>query len=295
MISATLDSIQAQTCQDFEVIVVDDGSTDRTVQVIAERYPKIRILQQANQGPGTARNHGAEFASGEYITFLDSDDLWFPWTLETYAQAIIENENPSFIAGKPFVFSDIEELNDVSVSDITVDKFTDYLASSDQWRWFGVSSFVISRNAFLEVGGFLNGRVNSEDAELALRLGEASGFIQVLRPHTFGYRSHTGNVTNDHAKSKMGLQKLLDNESTGKFPGGDDRKSERWRIISRHVRPYSIMAARDGDWHCAASLYRQTIPWHLQSLRWKYLIWLPVLTVVGVIKRLASKQMSPNA
>src|SRR5215210_546291 len=94
LIAATLDSILDQDFGDQEVIVVDDGSTDGTLEVLARYGDRIRVFQQENQGPGAARNHAIRHARGEYISVFDSDDLRFRWTLSTYAQAIRENGRP---------------------------------------------------------------------------------------------------------------------------------------------------------------------------------------------------------
>lgn len=75
LIGATIENMLNQSVSPYEVIVVDDGSTDRSVEVIRSFGEKVRLIEQTNQGPGAARNRGLEVASGEYIQFMDSDDL----------------------------------------------------------------------------------------------------------------------------------------------------------------------------------------------------------------------------
>jgi glycosyltransferase involved in cell wall biosynthesis len=80
-LSQAIESILDQTYKDFEIIAVDDGSTDHTPHII-ESYPKIRYFFQTNSGPASAKNFGIKHARGEYFAFLDADDLWMPTKLQ---------------------------------------------------------------------------------------------------------------------------------------------------------------------------------------------------------------------
>ncbi len=77
-IRQTLDSVLAQTYRDFEVLVIDDGSTDGTAEIATDYGEPVRVLRQENAGPSAARNHGIREARGDFVAFLDADDLWRP-------------------------------------------------------------------------------------------------------------------------------------------------------------------------------------------------------------------------
>jgi len=99
----TLDSCFAQTYADFEVIVVDDGSSDGTLEALGTNTdPRLVVVPQQNAGPAAARNHGMRRARGSYIAFLDSDDLWYPEFLAT-AQAQLEAEPNVLLYGQIIV------------------------------------------------------------------------------------------------------------------------------------------------------------------------------------------------
>ena len=89
-LSACVDSVLAQTMPDFEVLLIDDGSTDGTLalaQALAARDARLRVLHQENAGVSAARNLGLAHARGEWITFVDSDDLLAPDALEIMLSA----------------------------------------------------------------------------------------------------------------------------------------------------------------------------------------------------------------
>src|SRR5262245_47305484 len=76
LLATTLKSVFAQRFTDFEIIVVDDGSTDATMDYLESLEHRVKVFGQQNQGPGAARNRGARHSGGAYLAFLDSDDLW---------------------------------------------------------------------------------------------------------------------------------------------------------------------------------------------------------------------------
>ncbi|MGA0164282.1 MAG: glycosyltransferase family 2 protein, partial [Bdellovibrionota bacterium] len=94
-ISDTIESVLSQTLTDFEMLVIDDGSSDTSVEIIksySERDSRVRLLRlEKNQGPGAARNLGISEARGRFIAFLDSDDLWHSEKLEKQIRFMISN------------------------------------------------------------------------------------------------------------------------------------------------------------------------------------------------------------
>ena len=95
-IKESIDSVLNQTCQDFELILIDDGSTDSTGQILEDyrnRYKSVKVIFQENKGVSSARNTGIENSDGEFIAFLDSDDLWIPEKLEIQKNFFEENDS----------------------------------------------------------------------------------------------------------------------------------------------------------------------------------------------------------
>lgn len=285
MIVETLDSVFAQRLADFEVLVVDDGSTDDTVAILQTYAGRLRVLVQPNRGPGAARNLAAEHARGEYLAFLDSDDMWFPWTLETYAQVLRgSTDAPALVVGKPQVFGRTEDLRKIDDAPCTVTAFSDYYASGDEWRWYGASSFVIRADAFRAVGGFAPVWINGEDADLAMRLGTSAGFVQVTSPMTFGYRDHGGSLVSQTGRTLAGVQFQLRTELDGGYPGGASRARERREILTRQVRPMILTCLAERRFAAAWQLYWSTWSWHLALGRLRFLLGFPLLALQAVMR-----------
>ncbi len=103
-ISDAIDSVLQQTYQNFELIVVNDGSTDRTEDILKKISNSIHLISQSNQGAASARNKGIMAAQGEYISFLDSDDIWFKDTLKLQHEYLTSHLYFGLVYGKRQVF-----------------------------------------------------------------------------------------------------------------------------------------------------------------------------------------------
>jgi glycosyltransferase involved in cell wall biosynthesis len=264
LIRSTLDSALAQSNREDslqEIIVVDDGSTDDTLVILAEYQALnpglIRYIRQDNAGPGAARNRGLREARGNYIAFLDSDDLWFPHALRTYRSVIEQNQSPSVVIGSAIAFSEIDTLPcSIASSELIITKFTDFFSTAELHLWHGCSAVVALTDALRTAGGFTERNINAEDTDLWLKLGTAPGVVILRSPATVGYREHSGGVVRDMTKTREGMLYLIRQETSGCYPGGKDRRAQRMTMLTRHLRAASMHCLAAGQTKDAWLLYR---------------------------------------
>lgn len=175
----TLESVFAQTFPPHEIIVVDDGSQDRTAEVVSQLAPRVRLIRQGNAGPAAARNHGIREATGEWIALLDSDDTWLPEKLQRQAREL----RPDVALVHCYIVEAVDE----------VDAELDF---ETLWRGnrIGTSSVILSKSAFNAVGGFNEDRrmMGVEDYNLWLRLaGAGLKIVTVKEPLSSYTRTET--------------------------------------------------------------------------------------------------------
>jgi glycosyltransferase involved in cell wall biosynthesis len=279
LVGATLDSVAAQTETDYEVVVVDDGSTDDGAAVVRMHPLGVRYLRQANAGPGIARNTGIAAARGTYVVFLDSDDLWFPWTLAAYREAIARHEAPSLLGGTGVPFDDtgapLDNTDAPGAEDplgvLRTRVYLDFLAAARKGVYVSSNIAAARREALEAVGGFAETDMNAEDHDLALRLGTAPGFVQVWAPPLVHVRQHAAQLTGQLLKTWTGWSFILEGERAGRYPGGPARALDRRTLMCQSIRSLSLDLLAAGEVPPAFDLYARTLPWQVRLGRWRYL------------------------
>lgn len=192
-IEETIKSVQQQTFTDFEIIVINDGSQDRTLELV-ERVedPRLKVLSYNNSGLPTARNRGISHATGEYIAFLDADDLWTPDKLEAQLAALqkspeagvayswtnfMDEKGESFRVGEPIWFEG------------------NVYAELLNWNFIASGSNPLIRKKAIEsVGEFDSTLRSCEDWDFWLRLAARWAFVVVPKPQIL-YRLSSGTMS----------------------------------------------------------------------------------------------------
>lgn len=188
LICQAIDNLFQQTYSNFELIVVDDGSTDDTQSKLRQYGNRIRVITQSNAGPAIARNRGAAAARGEIIAFQDSDDLWKPAKLERQVAAL-EKAGSSVPCCLSNAVMRIVDGREISSFDISLIHF-----SHDEGLWLNVlevlaTRFVlfnqtaaIRREVFEKLGGFDEGLKYLEDYDLPMRLAFEGPWTFIREP-----------------------------------------------------------------------------------------------------------------
>ena len=194
-----LDSVLAQTYRDFEVIVVDDGSSVDIEAGITDHPAQAKVIKQPHQGPAAARNHGLEHASANTSAFLDSDDLWQPNKLETFMAAMAAQPDVNIFygpmrpineQGKP-VHGRTKPCHDGWISE-------KLFCSS----FVHVPTVVCRKKTVLDANGFNHSLPVCEDYDLWLRLSVYEPFALIKEPYALR-RLHSDRLSKENMSRNL--------------------------------------------------------------------------------------------
>ncbi len=258
-INATIESALRQTFDDFEIVVVDDGSTDGTLaRVQSFRDRRLRVLEQPHRGAPTALNTAVGAARGKYIAFLDHDDLWVPTKLQRHVEFL--DRNPGVVA--TFCWSGLIDEHDQPIDlhpshwrgPISFRQLLeDYVVGSS-------STVVMRRSAILTVGGFDVQFPRCHDFDLLLRIALAwpNGVCAIPEELTL-YRRHSNQMSRDWCQMHREWNAMLEKfrKSEPKATGAAERLAR-----SNINRYFAYLAYEGAEFVQALGFVRQSLRAH---------------------------------
>jgi glycosyltransferase involved in cell wall biosynthesis len=198
-VGETIESILAQSYPHREVIVVDDGSTDGTLDALERFGDRIRVIQQPNRGPAAARNRGMCASRGEFIGFLDADDLWVEGKLELQLERFRTRPELALTGGclKSFWIPELDHERR-ALEDHPYHR---------KRAGLSVCSALARRELFERLGGFDPELRMGEDTDWFMRMMKAGEEYEILDDLLVHRRQHTSNLTR---RSRPSQEKVLD-------------------------------------------------------------------------------------
>jgi Glycosyl transferase family 2 len=235
-ISEAIQSVLAQTYEIAEIIVVDDGSRDRTAEVSAG-FPRTRVIQTPNAGQGAARNTGIDAATGEWIAFLDHDDVWLPQKTEIQLACVAP---------------------DTAV--VHANRF-DPIHFGNLWHrqaHISPSGALVRKQALLDVGGFDESRaiIGVEDLNLWLRIALRGGRFVQSETNLFEWRKTGQNQSENDLR--MVRAELTNFDTLGRQLSCPTNEVERMKQASRIEYAKNLIAKK--QWDDAAQLLHECAP-----------------------------------
>ena len=194
-IQETINSILNQTFENIEVIISNDGSTDSTLEIVSNiSDSRIKILSYPNAGVSASRNRGISQAKGEYISFMDADDLWTPDKLELQWQALQDNPQASVAySWTDYIDESSNFLKSGRRIKVNGDAFSKLLVTNFLENG---SNPLISKEAVEKVGGFDESLFAAEDKDMWLKLSVDYEFVCVEKPQIL-YRSSMNSLSSN--------------------------------------------------------------------------------------------------
>src|ERR1700738_15421 len=256
-IENAVNSALSQSYKAREVIVVDDASSDNSVDILKTFGNSLRLIcATENIGANPARNLGTSIAAGDYLVFLDGDDLLSPWALSTYKTAISATQAPIVLSRLFFFEGTQSPETEEPPGEIT---FVEYenLIQKDRTHRASASATVVEKTTFQQAGGWTEGLFHLDDLDIMMKLGVSGRCVQILSPTTTCYRVHSGNTVRQVAPFIPAMLTLIRKEKTGQYPGGPQFRFQRYAFLGGPIFFWIKKCLRARLYASARSLFLQ--------------------------------------
>lgn len=270
-IEHTLNSVLNQTFDDYEIIIVNDGSTDRSQEIVMQfTNAKIKYFSKENQGVSVARNFGIEKATANYIAFLDADDLWFSNHLAHLRALIEKHPNTGIYASRYQLIFKNQSIYIPQFKGIPLDYsgiVADYFKSSLHYAIATSSSVAVSKEIFKTVGFFDTSVSAGEDTDMWIR-------IALKYPVIIGESitaSYVHSVKNSLSKKSI-LQKKI--KAFDFYREDELRNPSLKKYLDLYRMEYALQYKMEGKPELAQKLFKDIYPENI-PLKSKVLFYTP--------------------
>lgn len=254
----TINSLIKQNYSHYEVIMVDDGSTDRTSEIIRfyeKKDYRFRSFRQENKGVSAARNKGVDLARGEFISFLDADDLFYDNSLTDRVKALVAENNSALLGvfcPAEMIFPNGESMGLPILFNYSLPNDKLYFSFTPE-SLFNPSCVIVKKSKFLETGGFDETINHGEDFDMWHRMLRGGGFFIIAKTTKVGWTQYPGSSVRlrllKHYQQCKKVSKRIFSESEGnaieefKYGYGS---SLFYKSLSNRAFNMSIMAIASG-------------------------------------------------
>jgi glycosyltransferase involved in cell wall biosynthesis len=268
-LAQSVDSVIGQKYQNIEIVAVNDGSTDSSVEILERYKDRVQIIHQNNAGQASARNNGILHAKGDWIAFLDQDDLWDQEKISEQMKVAIQDEYTVIYTASRLI-DDLGRNLGVSESDIKKDNISllDLLPHNP----IITSTALVRRNAIIEVGMLdSTNRFGTDDYDLWLALAATKHRFHYIPLDLASYRLHGNNMSTNSPLLCQGKIYVL-NRISAKYPVAFGSKEKR-----ELLRRFTDIDVQTGTYYMRNNNYKKASESFFQALKrqpWRIKIWM---------------------
>ena len=281
-LSQAIESVLSQSYKNVEVIVIDDGSSDNTRNV-AESYPGVKYIYQENQRVSAARNNGIENSTGDYLIFLDADDMLLPEGIAINLKFLDENPDVAFVSGG-FKFSN-KEMVEGTLRNIDSDHYSHFLRAN----YIIMQGAIMFRRTVFKELRYDRSLPASEDHDLYLKISRNNKVMHHIQPISI-YRIHSTNMSSNHDIMLDSILTVLNRQK--EFVRNKHEKNSLMQGIKQFKMLYglplyeNILSSKLNREEKSRSL--RSLWTHNKALYVKYKLMKPLMPIVKFLKDFAS-------